>query len=342
VTIKILKQLMLLPKEEYIINKRVNIRGLNVQLMSLTIEEDRNRLWFIYEDKDLLDVDIEDPYWDANEKLKTNREELLRRLEADRTNKYFHIRKMEIQGQTINFDSSSCGPLYNKSEEELMKLQHFAEKGLIPSEWDDTPLRGLVMGSFEQVKEEEVPVIDDTKEMSIKLYIDRSFKEIPIQHPFKVKFGKQEIDKKVKYSDPLLKQEQYFYIDEIYSFDPYEDIIQKVERIEDVKMREDILKHHIEALESVCPRNKNLAVMKYETIDNVQLNFQMKDYLDSEPLRRNSATSVGFISTSKEIGINGYKVRECVLQPIDKDFDGELEIELFSRYVEIPEEIIQC
>ena len=106
-------------------------------------------------------------------------------------------------------------------------------------------------------------------------------------------------------------------------------------------MREDIHKRHIEALESICPRNKNLAVIKYETTDNVQLNFMMKDYLDSEPIRHNSATAIGFISSSKEVGINGNKVRECVLQPIDKDFSGELEMELFSRYIEIPKEIIQ-
>ncbi len=341
-TIEFLKQLMLLPKEEYIINKRVNIRGLDVQLMSFTIEEDKNCLWFMYQDKDLLDIDLENPHWNDMEKLKTNREEFLRRIEADKINKYFHIRQMVIQGQIINFDSSSYGPLHDMSNKEAMLLQHFTEKGLIPTEWNEVPLRSLVIGSYEQVKDETAPNIDDAKELSVKLYIDSSFKEIAIQCPFRVKIGKQEKGTKVVYYDPLLKEEQYFYIDEIYSFDPYENIIQKTERIEDANMREDILKNYTEAMESMCPRNKNLAAIKYESADNIQLNFFIKDYLDSVPVRNNSASSIGFISRSKEIGINGSEVRECVLQPIDKDFTGEIEIELFSRYVEIPEEIVQC
>ncbi|WP_352419078.1 hypothetical protein [Proteiniborus sp.] len=338
-TIKFLKRLMLLPKEEHIINKRVSIRGLEVQLLSYTIEEDENRLWIMYEDKDLLDVDPDDEYW---REFRTNREELLRKIEANKINKYFHIKQMEIQGQTVSFDSSTYGPLHDLNKKELMQLQHFTEKGLIPSELEEAPLRSLVMGSYVQVRDEDTPIIDATKDLSLKLHIGRDSKEILIQCPITVKFGKQEIETKVKYYDSSLGQEQYFYIDEIYSFDPYEDIIQKTERIEDDKMREDILKHHIEALESICPRNKNLAVIKYETTDNVQLNFMMKDYLDSEPIRHNSATSIGFISSTKEVGINGNKVRECVLQTIDKDFNGNLEIELFSRYVEIPEQIIQC
>lgn len=337
-TIKFLKHLMLLPKEEHIINKRVNIRGLDVHLLSYTIEEDKNSLWIMYEDKDLLDIDSDDEHW---REFRTNREEFLRKIDAIRLNKYFHIRQMEIQGQTVSFDSSSYGPIHDLNKKELMQLQHFTEKGLIPTDWEEAPLRTLVIGSYVQVKDEAVPIIDDTKELTLKLHIDRDSKEILIQCPFRVKFGKQEIGTKVKYYDSSLRQEQYFYIDEIYSFDPYEDIIQKTERIEDEKMREHIVKLHIEALESICPRNKKLAVIKYESSDNIQLNFMMQDYLDSEPIRRNSATSIGFISSSKEVGISGNKVRECVLQPIDKDFNGELEIELFSRYDEIPEEIIQ-
>lgn len=337
-TIKFLKNQMLLPKEEYIINKRVNIRGLDVQLLSFTIEENQNRLWIMYEDKDLLDIDPEDEYW---REFKTNREEMLRRIEANRISKYFHINQMEIQGQTVSFDSSTYGPLHDLNKKELMLLQHFTEKGSIPYDLEDAPLRSLVMGLYIQVKSEATPVIDFTKDLSLKLHIGSDSKEILIQCPITVKFGKQEIGTKVKYYDSSLRQEKYFYIDEIYSFDPYEDIIQKTERIEDVKMQEDILKHHMEALESLCPSGKNLAIIKYESTDNVQLNFMMKDYLDSEQIRRNSATSIGLISTCKEVGINGNKVRECVLQPIDKDFNGELEIELFSRYVEIPEEIIQ-
>ena len=106
----------------------------------------------------------------------------------------------------------------------------------------------------------------------------------------------------------------------------------------------------MEALEKICPRDKNLAVIKYETLDDTQLNFYFKEYLDAGPIiYRNDnstiggASSVGIIwgSNEKGIGINGYKLRECVLQPIDKSFSGELEIELFSRYLQIPGETVR-
>ena len=106
----------------------------------------------------------------------------------------------------------------------------------------------------------------------------------------------------------------------------------------------------MEVLERVCPRDKNLAVIKYETVDDTQLNFYLKDYLDEEPIiYRNDnstiggASSVGIIwgSNEKGIGINGYKLRECVLQPIDKNFSGELELELFSRYLQILGETVR-
>ena len=41
-----------------------------------------------------------------------------------------------------------------------------------------------------------------------------------------------------------------------------------------------------------------------------------------------------------EKGINGYYKRTDNLQSIDKDFSGKIDIELFSKYVEIPEEVI--
>lgn len=55
-----------------------------------------------------------------------------------------------------------------------------------------------------------------------------------------------------------------------------------------------------------------------------------------------SSASIGFICKCDEIGINGYKLRECVMQPVDKDFSGKIELELFSRYVETPEETVEC
>lgn len=46
------------------------------------------------------------------------------------------------------------------------------------------------------------------------------------------------------------------------------------------------------------------------------------------------------MSTDNEIGINGYKKWLDYLEPIEKDANDEVEIELFSKYIKIPSETI--
>ncbi len=337
-TLKYLRQQMLLPQKEYIINKRANIRGVDVLLLSFTIEEDKNRLWLMYENRD----SIEDSFDNEYDEFKTNREEMLHNIDRDNRCKDFYIKEMEVQGQIIRFDSCSSSSVYDMNREGIMQLQHFAEKGLISPEWDDIRLEDIVITEYEQVKGDAIPNIDETKELFILLHIEKSSREVPIQCPFKIGFGKQDIGTKVMYYDEILEMEKYFFIDEVYSYNAFEDVAKRADEIEDIKIREDMLNNFIEAMESFCPRDKNLAVIKYETENNIQLNFMMKDYLERKPINSASAIGFGFICGSDEIGINGYKLRECVMQPIDKDFNGEIELELFSRYIEIPEETVKC
>ena len=351
-----LKELMLLPEKEYLINKGVSIRGIDVHILSLTIEEDKNRLWLIYEQEDSFEDELDSDMENENTyRTKTNREEKLENIERDNTNKSFFIEEMIIQNQIITLSSSSSITIYDMNIEGIMNLQYFVEKGLIPNKWDNIRLKNLVISQYEQSRNEKAPVIDDTKELDIKLNIGPDSREILIQHPFKVKFGKQ--NEKIIYFDEKLNREDYFFINEIYSFDVYQYIEKSVEKIENLEMRKDVLNNLMEAAERVYPKDKNLAVIKYEIKNNIQLNFYMKDFLDADQIDcRNTepyihddstigaATSIGFIwgSSEEDTGINGYKLRECILQPISKDFNGELEIELFSRNLQIPGRMVEC
>jgi len=334
--LKILKEQMLLPREEYIINQWANIRGIDLLLLSFTIEKNKNALWVMYvNDKLDLDNSTHNGYMEG---FRTNRKKLLQNIERSRMYEHIFIKGMEIQGQTVTFDSSSCSSIYESNIDGKMQLQHFAEKGLIPEVWDDIDLQNIFIAKYEQMEYESVPCIDTTKELSVILHIESSSIEVPIQSPFVVNFGKQPIGRKITYYDEELKKENCFYVDEIYSFDIYEEIAKKAKQIED----KEVLKHIIMTMKDLCPIGKNMAVIKYETEDNTQLCFMTKDYLESEPVHSNSGASIGFISNNDKIGINGYKVRECMLQPVDKDFSGKLELELFSRIIEIPGEAVRC
>lgn len=338
--LKDLKEQMLLPREEYIINQWANIRGMDVLLLSFTIEKDKNALWVMYVNDELdLDNYTHSEYIEGSI---TNRQKLLRNIESSRMHKHIHIKGMEMQGQTVTFDSSVCSAIYESNIEGIIKLQHFAERGLIPEKWDDVNLQNLFIAKYEQMEDECIPFIDTTKDLSVVLHIDRSSMEIPIQFPFEVDFGKQPIGTKITYYDEELKKENFFYVDEIYSCDIYGEILKSAKNIENKKIRKKMIKHSIRAMKNLCPIGKNMAVIKYETEDNTQLRFMTKDYLESEPVHSNAGVSVGVVSGNDKLGINGYRVRECILQPVDKDFRGKLELELFSRIVEIPEETVRC
>lgn len=335
--LKFLKQEMLTPKEEYIINKRVNIQGKDVLLLSLT-EGDNNCLWFIYEQEEFTSERTVDNYKDV---FSTNRDRLLDSIDSRSRNANIHIKEMKIQDYILRFDSSNSSHIYNMNRQGIMRLQHFVEKGLISEDWDGVKLENLVISQHKQRDGEELPKLDMTKDLNIRLGLNNNSLEIPIQHPFKAEFGKQDMGKKIEYYDEHLGKEKFAFIDEIYSFNPYEKIKNQFEEIEDLEIRRNAIKTMIEALEKIYPRDVNILVIKYETLDDVQLNFNMVDYLQDKPIINNSGVGIIWGSKDKEIGINGYKIKECVLDPIGKDFTGQLELELFSKYIKIPEEIIE-
>lgn len=340
-TLRQLKSQMLLPEKEIIIDKKTNIQGADVHLLSLTQEEDTSSLWLIHKNNFNEEgyQDLDDEYERRNW---TNRDEILEGINRQNIDVNFFIGKMEIQNQTFNFYSSSGNTAYDSNPQVLMQIQHFFEKGLGLDEWEDIPLANLVISRYDM--EDDLANIDENKDMKLKLEINPNSREMPIEHPFTISFGKQEKGKKVYYYDGEAKEEKYFFINEVYSFDIYEDIKIRAEEVEDLERRQEMIKHLTEAIERICPRDKNLAAIKYESPDGSQLNFYMKAYLD-EPVKtyENGGSSVGIIlgNSDKDLGINGYKLRDCVLQPIDKDFKGSLDLELFSRHISIPGETIR-
>lgn len=91
---------------------------------------------------------------------------------------------------------------------------------------------------------------------------------------------------------------------------------------------------YMESFQEICPKDMNLAIVEYETQDDIQLNFYTKEYLDKKPVYKNSASTVIFKS-DKELGINGLRSRGCMLKPVKKDFYDSIDCELFSWYRKI-------
>jgi hypothetical protein len=267
---------------------------------------------------------------------KTNRDEILHQT---RSHHGFFIQEIELQDQRIHFASMKSNHIFDGNMEGYLLLQHFIERMKLPDEWDELAIEDIVIAECEQAKGEAAPILDESTEPNITVFVSCSSIEIPIQHTFKLPFGKYEKDTKITYYDPQFEEERFFYLNEICSYDVYEDANIKFDHIEDIQQREEIKSNYLKALESLCPRDKRLAVIKYETPDNAQLRFLMKDYLEAEPIiHKNSSSGISAIFIPpKGTGMNGLQQRECMLQPVEQDFSGELEIELFSRYQLIPE-----
>jgi len=130
--IKELKESMLLPQEEILINCRVYIRGIPAHIISLTKEKHRTALWVLYEGASGSSEEMEDIYEiDGEERIgnKTNRQDIVDPMHRERNARNIgFISEITIQNQKLIFTSSQGYHLHDRHYEGYMQLQHFIEK----------------------------------------------------------------------------------------------------------------------------------------------------------------------------------------------------------------------
>lgn len=335
-----LKQNMFLPNKEIFINKTVKIREVDVQLISLTSEEHRNVLWIMYK----LPCHINEER-DSEERIAhtSNRAEMISNIISKTTSPNIHISEIMIQNQKMTFNRSSARPIFHMNHEGYMQMQHFVEKGIDTTNWNEVDLANIVISAYEQEESEEFPTIDLSKKLDISLKIDRDSRQVLINQPITLKFGEMAKDNKFYFYDSIEKKERIYYIDKIEHYDIWEEANRHFESEQMQAFSKEQIKQmkeqYLASMDEICPQGMNLAILEYETEDDMQLNFYSKEYLDKKPAHKNSS-SMMFFKSDKELGSNGFKSRICMIKPVDKDFNGSIDVELFSRYIEIPEEII--
>jgi hypothetical protein len=337
-----LKQTMLLPEKEIFINKIVKIRGIDVHLISITQEAHRNVLWVLYQ---LPDNFYEGISYTERIEYSSNREEMAHNVNEKRAENYFYIAELTIQKQKMTFTSSSGSGFYRVNYEGYMQLQHFIEKGMDTTSWEDVNLSNVVIASYEQNEDEEFPEIDSSEELDIAIKINSEFKQVLVNQSIKVEFGEMEKGKKIYFYNPIEKKHQFFYIDRLYHYDIWQDAKEKFESERFKALPKEQLKElkeqHLAYLEKNCPKGMSLVMLEYETEDGMQLDFYSKEYLDEKPAPKSSTGTVMFFTSDKKFGLNGFKSRVCMIKPVEKDFDGRIDVVLFSCYMEIPEENIK-
>ena len=189
---KELRDLLFLEKEEIIINKKINVQGKEMLLLSLMKGLKCNKLWAIY----INELNCTDEF---EEVTLTNREERVRTIEQKNIYGNIHFTQMTIQNQKITFQSSSTNGIDCLNNEEMIILQHFMKKGMISNEYDELPLENITLVCYEQTEGEDFPEINKNEKVVITLEIYEELEEVLIQHPFKVSIGKSNENTKIYY-----------------------------------------------------------------------------------------------------------------------------------------------
>lgn len=337
-----LKKDMFSPEKEIFINKIVKIREIDVLLISITLEEYRNVLWAMYQLPCYLDVGID---LGERRKHRSNRDEMINNFSNAMSSDNIPISEIMIQKQKMTFASSSASRMYDINYKKYMQLQHFIEIGMVTSKWNDVDLDNIVIAAYEQEENEEFAEIDLSMDLDITLKISKDLKQVLINQPIRMGFGEMGKGNKFYFYDYIEEKNRIFYINKMMHYDIWEEINHNLEheRIQSLPKEQikKIKEQYMDSLDKVCPKGMNLAILEYETEDNVKLNFYSKEYLDEKAVHKTSSTSMMYFELGKDIGSNGFESRVCVIKPVEKDFNDSIDVELFSWFMQIPEEIMK-
>jgi hypothetical protein len=231
----------------------------------------------------------------------------------------------------------------NWKAERDKELEYFIEKGIIKTNWDEVDFENIIMVECEQKDNEEFPTIDFSKNLDIILKIGSGFDEVSINQSISMNFSEVGKGNKFYFYDSIERKKHIFYIDKMYHYDVWAEVNNNLEyelmRVFPKDQIEQMKEEYITGLEKICPKGMDLVMLEYETEDDLQLNFYSKEYLDERPVHKSSA-SIIFCKSDRELGSNGFKSRVRMIKPVEKDFDGIIDIELLSCFMKRSEEII--
>ena len=331
---------MFLPDKEIFINKIVRIKEVDVNLISITLEKHRTILWAMYK---LPCYSDERKDKEERREYTSNRDKIINDSNEKMNFPNINISEIIIQKQKMTFSSHTSIRMSNWKDERDKELEYFMEKGIIKTNWDEVDFENIIIVEYEQKDSEEFPVIDLSKKLDIILKLRSDSNKVSINQSISMKFSEMGKGNKFYFYDSINIKKHIFYIDKMYHYDVWEEVNNTLEyelmRVLPKDQIEQMKEEYITVLEKICPKGMNLAMLEYETEDDMQLKFYSKEYLDERPAH-NSSASIMFFKSDRELGSNGFKSRVCMIKPVEKDFDGIIDIELLSCFMKRPEETI--
>lgn len=332
---KDLRDKLFFEREDIIINKKVTVRGQEILFLGFIKGDKCNRLYALCKNHCIGD--------EYEEGLITNRQDKINSVKASRINSSIFLKEMMIQNQKVTFKSFSGSSLEYYDNLDTEDLKHLIKNGAISEEWDDIDITNIFITCYEQADGEDFPQIDANEKITITLKIDEDSEEILIEHPITVTLGDYPLNTRIDYVDEY-NNKDFFYINEVGRYDLWEDTLKNLDNImNDIEEdeREQFKEEHLTSTEYLCPKGMDLLTISYETKDGSQLRFLSKKHLESmiEYNSHGVAMLIG-IDDEDKYGKNNYLKSVDFLDPIERDFNGNIEVELFSKQIKIPGEIV--
>lgn len=340
-----LKDRMLLPDREILLNLLVKIDNNDILLIAITSERGIHKLWTLRRFPDYL---YEEQTADELQEPLSNRDRVQQSLQGDTIfdDQEDHISKMIIQGQLMTFNGMEARFCTEQDHETYMRLQHFSEKGLDISHFAEAELSRLFLTSYIQHSSEPFPDLDVDKELDIALRFDRTFRRIPLQvEPIVLEFGYSPQAIRRSFYDSIHKENRSFYVYGWTHYDVWRESEEMLARPSSPGFTDEewqqVKEQRRSSLLAICPEGKNLARIEYEVEGDIRLDFYSKDYLDAKPFSAlySSPMPVAFGPTSEKSDVR--QRQKAVIGPIDKTFNGSLVVELLSYHAEFPEITIE-
>lgn len=348
---KELKETMLIPDREMMLNRLVSINDADVLLVSITSENGLNKLWTLRQIPNWMYE--ENPDYQPEEN-RTHRQRMQGTLQ-DRVafgDQEDTISKMIIQGQLMTFGASQSTFCTEQDHEAYMKLQHFVEKGMKLASLADVSVDRLFLTFYEQTASETFPDLDLEKELDITLKFNSTSRTVAVRtEPIVLEFGDAANEVQQSFYDPVTRKKRIFSIKALRREDVWAQAEANFAKPTPQSSTEEewqqFKQQYLGGLELACPKHQDLAVVDYESEDNLRLQFYSKDYLDAQPKVMTDADVAGkllfsvFYSSESQPDDNGVKLRTTAIGLVDKTFDGSLVVELVHYDLELPEKVIK-
>lgn len=333
--IRYLNEFLCRMEEIAVIGKTAEVDGVICNIMGVVRNGLQLRLLILQYDKDFQEHGEEDEasFCSIPSKPESNRKLLSRKMQHDAVNPFWTVSRVFVGKRKFEVNGAENHRLNIQNWEDVLLISEFLRGGWQPAGIDFQSIDMLFLTSLEL--EGEYTTIPDFEENPALRFSMRA-DSVPylVEQPITLTVGGQYSDR-LRFGD-LCGKEHWFLINRIYLSDMWAEIEKTLNdpRIQEQMTKEQIAQAKLDFEEKfleICPKGMLLPVIEYECEENIFLQFYTKDYLDAEPVNKNS--SIGFIvKPENPTGILGQKLKAAIVQEPVPAGTVSIEAELFQYF----------